>query len=128
MHPLKSNFDHKLTEKLAVKVTKNHKERQSLASSHRANTLTTQCIYNTSQAICTTLPCDCDPHRCFATEKLTSTDTNLQFDAKLQETKARNQEQSLNSLSDCSAHFPVVPEVSIFNMSQYQTSSSQENI
>ena len=26
MHPLKSNFDHKFTEKLRVKVTKYHKE------------------------------------------------------------------------------------------------------
>ena len=26
MHPLKTNFDHKLTEKLVVKVTKYHKE------------------------------------------------------------------------------------------------------
>ena len=33
----------------------------------------------------------------------------------------------MNSLSDRSAYFPVVPEVSIHNMSQYQTSSSQEN-
>ena len=84
MQSLKYNFDHKLTEKLAVKVTKNHKERQSLASSYRANTLTTQCIYNTSQAICTMLQCHCEyyPHRCFATENLTSTDINLQFDAE----------------------------------------------